>query len=318
MINVFIDGSEGTTGLRIADRLKERSDVKLIEIDPQLRKDSAARAECINKSDVTFLCLPDVAAKEAVSLVTNPRVKIIDASTAHRTADGWAYGLPELSADIFQKICSSARVAVPGCHAGGFVTLIYPLVKCKILPESAFLSVFSLTGYSGGGKKMIAEYESGDKSVLLSAPRQYGLNQQHKHLKEMTVVCGLCKPPVFSPVVCDFYSGMEVTVPLDASLTGGMGAMQLRDFYADYYKDKKLIKVMPFMDAELAGFLPANLLSKRDDLRIFVGGNEERIIVSAIFDNLGKGASGAAIQNMNLMFGLDETAGLNYCETDFI
>ena len=297
MINVFIDGSEGTTGLRIADRLKERSDVKLIEIDPEFRKDSSARAECINKSDVTFLCLPDVAAKEAVGLVTNKRVKIIDASTAHRTADGWTYGLPELSKDKLSEVCAAKRVAVPG---------------------SVVLSVFSLTGYSGGGKKMIAEYESKEKSVLLSAPRQYGLNQQHKHLKEMTAVCGLKNSPVFSPIVCDFYSGMEVTVPLDRSLTGGTGAMKLRDFYAEYYKDKKLIKVMPYMDEELAGFVPANLLSGRDDLRIFVGGNEDRITVSAVFDNLGKGASGAAIQNMNLMFGLDETAGLNYCETDFI
>ena len=318
MINVFIDGSEGTTGLRIADRLKERSDVKLIEIDPEFRKDSSARAECINKSDVTFLCLPDVAAKEAVGLVTNKRVKIIDASTAHRTADGWTYGLPELSKDKLSEVCAAKRVAVPGCHAGGFVTLVYPLVKCGIVPASVVLSVFSLTGYSGGGKKMIAEYESKEKSVLLSAPRQYGLNQQHKHLKEMTAVCGLKNSPVFSPIVCDFYSGMEVTVPLDRSLTGGTGAMKLRDFYAEYYKDKKLIKVMPYMDEELAGFVPANLLSGRDDLRIFVGGNEDRITVSAVFDNLGKGASGAAIQNMNLMFGLDETAGLNYCETYFI
>ena len=318
MKKIFIDGKAGTTGLRIYQRLEERNDVKLISLSEEQRKDISARQQAINESDVTFLCLPDDAARESVSLVTNPNTVIIDASTAHRTEKGWLYGFSEVIEGFEQKVKTAKRIAVPGCHASGFIALVKPLIDKGILNPEARLCCTSVTGYSGGGKKMIADYTAENKDELLDFPRQYGLNQNHKHLREMKFVSGVKSFPAFSPIVAPFYSGMEVTVPLDRSLTGGTGAMKLRDFYAEYYKDKKLIKVMPYMDEELAGFVPANLLSGRDDLRIFVGGNEDRITVSAVFDNLGKGASGAAIQNMNLMFGLDETAGLNYCETDFI
>ena len=317
LTKVFIDGSEGTTGLKIAQRLKERSDVELINIDPALRKDENERAKCINSSDITFLCLPDAAAVQAVSLVENKNVRIIDASTAHRTSPDWVYGLPELSLEQFEKIKSANRVAVPGCHAGGFITLAYPLIKSGLLSPEEKLSVFSLTGYSGGGKKMIAEYDSEGRSTLLNSPRQYGVTQSHKHLKEMTKISGLTHSPVFSPIVCDFYSGMEVTLPLFSSQVGGRQAEQIRNFYAEYYSGSKLIKVLPFSDKRAGGFLPANLLSGRDDLRIFVSGAEDRIIVSALFDNLGKGASGAAIECMNIMLGLDETSGLIISDKDF-
>lgn len=311
MAKIFIDGSEGTTGLRIADRLAKRSDVEIIKIDEAKRKDAFERAKCINASDITFLCLPDAAAVEAVTLVNNASVRIIDASTAHRTEKGWTYGLAELDAEHLEEIKTSKRVAVPGCHASGFVTLVYPLVKSGVLSRDEVLSCFSLTGYSGGGKKMIAEYESAERSPYLSSPRQYGLSQSHKHLKEMKAVCGLTEAPIFSPIVCDFYSGMEVSVPLGYKQTG-MTARELRDFYAEYYKDKKLIRVMEFCDEKIGGFIPAGMLEGRDDLRIYVAGNDERAVAVALFDNLGKGASGSAIEIMNLMLGLDETEGLNY------
>lgn len=307
MTKVFIDGSEGTTGLRIADRLKGRDDIELITIPEECRKDPVERAQRINASDITFLCLPDAAAREAVTLVTNENTRIIDASTAHRTENGWVYGLAELSSERKDAIKNSKRVAVPGCHAGGFVTLVYPLVKSGIIDPNTALSCFSLTGYSGGGKKMIAEYESENRSPYLSSPRAYGLGQTHKHLKEMSFVCGLKVAPVFVPVVGDFYSGMEVTVPLS-----GVSANKVRELYENYYKDCKLIKVIPDDNEETASFLPANLLQNRDDLRIVVKGNDERVTVSAIFDNLGKGASGSAIEIMNIMLGLDETTGLNW------
>lgn len=317
LTKVFIDGSEGTTGLKIAERLKARSDIELINIDPDLRKDEKERAKCINSSDITFLCLPDVAAIQAVSLVENDSVRIIDASTAHRTSPDWVYGLPELSLAQFEKIKNAKRVAVPGCHAGGFITLAYPLIREGLLSPDERLSVFSLTGYSGGGKKMIAEYESEGRDKFLSSPRQYGVTQSHKHLKEMTVISGLTYSPVFSPIVCDFYSGMEVTLPLFSSQAGGRGAQEIHAFFADYYKDSKLIKVLPFSDERAGGFLPSNLLAGRDDLRIFVSGTDDRIIISSLFDNLGKGASGSAIECMNIMLGLDETSGLIFSDKDF-
>ena len=311
MAKIFIDGSEGTTGLRIADRLSTREDIEIIKIDEDKRKDPVYRAKCINASDITFLCLPDSAAIEAVSLVTNENVKIIDASTAHRTKEGWVYGLPELSKSHYDSIKTSKRVAVPGCHAGGFVTLVYPLVQAGLVKKNENVSCFSLTGYSGGGKKMIAEYESENRSVLLNSPRQYGLTQTHKHLKEMQAICGLDKAPVFAPIVCDFYSGMEVSVPLTREQTG-MTAKMLRDFYAEKYAGSKLIKVLPFADENMGNFIPSNMLSGRDDLRIYVAGNDDRAVAVALFDNLGKGASGSAIEIMNIMLGLDETTGLNY------
>ncbi len=311
MAKIFIDGSEGTTGLRIADRLSTREDIEIIKIAEEKRKDPLERAKCINASDITFLCLPDSAAIEAVSLVENDSVRIIDASTAHRTKDGWDYGLPELTPNHYENIKKSKRTAVPGCHAGGFVTLVYPLVKEGVIKKDENISCFSLTGYSGGGKKMIAEYEAEERSEYLSSPRQYGLTQSHKHLKEMQAICSLENAPVFAPIVCDFYSGMEVSVPLTREQTG-MTARMLRDFYAEYYKDKKLIKVLPFEAEQIGSFIPANMLSGRDDLYIYIAGNDDRAVAVALFDNLGKGASGSAIEIMNIMLGLDETTGLNY------
>ena len=307
MINVFIDGSEGTTGLRIADRLKERSDVKLIEIDPEFRKDSSARAECINKSDVTFLCLPDVAAKEAVGLVTNKRVKIIDASTAHRTAEGWAYGFPELSKEHRRRIAEGKRVAVPGCHASGFISLVYPLIAGGIIAPDYPLVCHSVTGYSGGGKKMIAEYESEGRSIALDSPRQYALGQAHKHLPEMQAVCGLTYAPSFQPIVSDYYCGMCVTVPLHVRLMQKkMGVKELKQYFAEYYARQNFIKIVE----ESRSFLPANPLAGTNDMEIYIDGNEERILLASVFDNLGKGASGAAVQCMNILLGLDERTSL--------
>lgn len=313
MIKVFIDGSEGTTGLRIADRLKTRTDIELITIPEADRKNPIERAKRINASDVTFLCLPDAAAIEAVSLVTNERTRIIDASTAHRTNADWVYGLCELTPDRFSEIRSAKRVAVPGCHAGGFVTLVYPLVKEGVISADTQLTCVSLTGYSGGGKKMIAEYESADRSNLLDSPRAYGLTQMHKHLKEMKAICGLENPPVFMPIVGDFYSGMEVTVSLF-----GVNPDDVRAVYERYYENKRLIKVVPKDTPETATFMAANLLADRDDLRIVVSGCEGRTTVTALFDNLGKGASGSAIEIMNIMLGVDETTGLSVKENSIL
>ena len=306
MTKVFIDGSAGTTGLRIADRLALRQDITLCTLPEEIRKDPTARAEAINGADIVFLCLPDAAAIEAVSLVGNDKVKIIDTSTAHRTDPDWVYGFPEL-ADLRSKIESSNRIANPGCHASGFVALVAPLVENGILPASLPLSSFSLTGYSGGGKKMIAEYEAADRDPLLKGPRQYALTQQHKHLKEMVKLCGLDVTPVFCPIVADFYSGMEVTVPLFTDQIKG-NADTIRQLYRDYYKTG-LVRYCDAADPD--GLLSAAAYSGRDDMQVSVHGNEERILLTARFDNLGKGASGAAIQNMNILLGIDEATGLN-------
>lgn len=305
MLKVFIDGSAGTTGLRIVDRLMGREDISLIKLPEEVRKDTKARKEAINSADVVFLCLPDAAAIEAVTLVENDKVKIIDTSTAHRTADGWTYGFPELKGQR-ERIVASKRIANPGCHASGFVALVAPLVQAGVINSSARLSCFSLTGYSGGGKKMIADYESVDRSPLLSAPRQYGLTQQHKHLKEMVYVCGLEKAPAFCPIVGDFYSGMEVTVPLFAADLKG-SAEDIKSVYTEYYSNG-LVRLSLEDDGD--GMLSAAALSGRDDMVINVNGNDERILLTARFDNLGKGASGAAIQNMNILLGADEAEGL--------
>lgn len=305
MLKVFIDGSAGTTGLRIVDRLMGREDISLIKLPEEVRKDTKARKEAINSADVVFLCLPDAAAIEAVTLVENDKVKIIDTSTAHRTADGWTYGFPELKGQR-ERIVASKRIANPGCHASGFVALVAPLVQAGVINSSARLSCFSLTGYSGGGKKMIADYESADRSPLLSAPRQYGLTQQHKHLKEMVYVCGLEKAPAFCPIVGDFYSGMEVTVPLFAADLKG-SAEDIKSVYTEYYSNG-LVRLSLEDDGD--GMLSAVALSGRDDMVINVNGNDERILLTARFDNLGKGASGAAIQNMNILLGADEAEGL--------
>ncbi len=307
MTKVFIDGSAGTTGLRIAQRLAERKDLEIIKLPEELRKDAAARKDAILSADIVYLCLPDAAAIEAVELAGDANVKIIDTSTAHRVNPQWTYGFPELTGQR-EKIASSKRIANPGCHASGFIALVAPLVENGIIEKSLSLSCFSLTGYSGGGKKMIAEYEDENRSPLYKAPRQYGLTQMHKHLKEMTHVCCLETPPVFCPIVADFYSGMEVSVPLFAKdIKKGIGIEEISGLYMEYYKNS-LIRYND--SADDIGMLSANAFADRDDMCISVTGNEERIVLTARFDNLGKGASGAAIQNMNILLGLDEKTGL--------
>lgn len=305
MISVFIDGSAGTTGLRISERLSERKDLSLIHLDEAHRKDPKAREEALNAAQVAFLCLPDDAAREAVSLVHGDTV-IIDTSTAHRTAPCWVYGFPELPGQQ-EKIVHAKRIANPGCHASGFIALVAPLVQAGLLKAGAALTCFSLTGYSGGGKKMIAEYENPHRDLAYQSPRQYGLTQQHKHLKEMIHICGLDTAPVFCPIVADFYSGMEVTVPVFRKDLLGT-AEDIRQLYAEVYHTP-VVHYESFPE-DLA-MLPANQMAGRDDMVIRVTGNEDRILLTACFDNLGKGASGAAIQNMNIVLGLDQTLGLN-------
>ncbi len=309
MYNVFIDGKEGTTGLQIYDRLGKRSDINIISLGEDKRKDVSARKECLNSADISFLCLPDAAAKEAASLVDNPKAKIIDASTAHRTDCGWVYGLPEISEERKAQIANSSRVANPGCHATGFITLVAPLVKCGILsPDYPFVA-HSVTGYSGGGKKMIAQYEDKDRGIEFSSPRQYALTLSHKHLPEMVNECGLSYAPVFNPIVADYYCGMCVTVPVHTRLMNKkMGVKDVREFFAEYYARHNFIKIVN--DDEIPGFLAANALAGTNNLNIYVSGNEERVLLASVFDNLGKGASGAAVQNMNIMLGLDETFSL--------
>lgn len=306
MTKVFIDGSAGTTGLRIDERLKDRKDITLIRLDEEKRKDISARKEAINSADVVFLCLPDAAAEEAVSLCENKSTVIIDASTAHRTNKDWEYGFPELSEEREKRIAESKRIANPGCHASGFISLVYPLIESGILSKDALLSCFSVTGYSGGGKKMIADYEAKDRDILLSAPRQYGISQSHKHLPEMTAVCGLETPPLFSPIVADFYSGMTVTVPLFAEQIKGT-AEDIRKIY----KEKYAGPVVRYADsADENGFISSNRLSGKDSMEISVFGNKDRILLVSRYDNLGKGASGAAVECMNIVIGADKTAGL--------
>ncbi len=306
MTKVFIDGSAGTTGLRIADRLRLRNDLCILTLPEETRKDIAARKEAINSADIVFLCLPDAAAIEAVALAENSNVKIIDTSTAHRTSPDWVYGMPELNGQR-ERIAASHRIANPGCHASGFVALIAPLVENKMLYSDVPLTCFSLTGYSGGGKKMIAEYESAERSPLLKGPRQYALTQHHKHLKEMVQLCKLETAPVFCPIVADFYSGMEVTVPLfDSDLR--CTVKDVAELYASYYQNG-LIHFNNDTDPD--GMLSAAAYANRDDMQISIQGNDDRILLVARFDNLGKGASGAAIQNMNVLLGLEEATGLN-------
>ncbi|MBP9996983.1 MAG: N-acetyl-gamma-glutamyl-phosphate reductase [Lachnospiraceae bacterium] len=315
MVKVFIDGGEGTTGLRILERFEVRNDVELLKINPELRKDLNERAKMINMSDITFLCLPDVAAIEAVSLIDkdNDHTVIIDASTAHRTLPDWAYGLPELGSDFRDKIRNSNRIAVPGCYASGFQMCAYPMLKMGVITPDYPLFATALSGYSGAGKKAIALYESEDKTNDLYAPREYALSQNHKHLKEMKAICGLEEMPLFTPVVDDYYSGMIVSLPLYVSrMNKKVTPAMLRDMFAEYYEGEQFIKVMPFgAEAEDNNFFAANAYSGRDDVQIYVTGNDERILVSARFDNLGKGASGAAIQCMNIKLGVDEATGLN-------
>lgn len=306
MKQVFIDGSAGTTGLRIKERLKARTDVALIELKDEDRKNEALRKEAMNDADAVFLCLPDDAAQQAVQMVENENTIVLDASTAHRTLPGWVYGLPQLSGAQKKAIQTAKRIAVPGCHACGFVVLTAPLVKAGVVDAQTVLSCTSLTGYSGGGKSMIAEYESQQRSPLLSAPRMYGLTQQHKHLKEMCAVTGLSHAPVFLPIVGDFYSGMQVTVPLPESQCKASRA-QIEEIYRSAYDDA-VIRWDEHMEQD--GFLSALTLSGRDDMRVGLMGTDERLIAVAQYDNLGKGASGAAIECMNLALGLSDYEGL--------
>lgn len=310
---IFIDGSEGTTGLRIHERFQNRDDIQLLTISSDLRKDISERKRLINESDITFTCLPDAAAIESVSLVENENVRIIDPSTAHRTEAGWSYGFPELSAEYRTAIQNGKRVAVPGCHATGFISLVYPLVAGGILPADYPVSSFSITGYSGAGKKVIADYESEHRPPEYDSPREYALSQQHKHLKEMKKIAGLRKEPLFSPIIADYYSGMVVSVPLYAELLKNSPTPEnIQEFFADYYADERFISVMPFgAEAESNGFLGGNVRSGWDGLEIYVTGNPDRLLLSARFDNLGKGASGAAIQCLNIMLGCEEDKGLN-------
>ncbi|MBR2498464.1 MAG: N-acetyl-gamma-glutamyl-phosphate reductase [Clostridia bacterium] len=309
MYKVFIDGSAGTTGLKIYDRLSERKDISLIILPDEIRKDVNARKDALNSSDVSFLCLPDAAAIEAVSLIENNNVKVIDTSTAHRTNPSWAYGFAELTG-FRQKIEKSNRIANPGCHASGFIALVSPLIENGLLSKDVYLNCFSITGYTGGGKKMIAEYEGENKPLLYDAPRQYGLGQTHKHLPEMKAVCGLDNLPIFCPIVSDYDRGMEVTVPLfKKDLRGSLD--DIKQVYSSTYNGK-IVKFKDFADEN--GFLSANSMRGRDDMEISVFGNEERILLVSRFDNLGKGASGAAIQNMNIILGTDEDLGLNLGE----
>ncbi len=305
---IYIDGQEGTTGLQIYERLGQREDIELLRIDPEKRKDADERKKLLNAAELVFLCLPDAAAVEAVSLIENPDTRVIDCSTAHRTNPDWTYGFPELSVTHRKRIQKGMRVANPGCHATGFIASVYPLVAMGVLPEDCPLTCFSLTGYSGGGKKMIAQYE-GEKEAVLYSPRIYGLNQAHKHLPEMQKVCALRVPPVFCPIVDDYYKGMATTVSLHGKALGrGGGARAVWDELSEYYQDQPLICVAPLNGEE--PMIAANALAGKDTLTFIVCGNEDCVTVTALFDNLGKGASGAAVQNMNLMLGFEETRGL--------
>ena len=300
---VYIDGKEGTTGLQIYERISAREDLELLLIDEDKRKDANERRKYLNAADIVFLCLPDAAAIEAVALIENPATRVIDASTAHRVDPDWDYGFAELSRAHRAAIEQSKRVTNPGCHASGFIACAYPLVARDVVSTDFAFACSSLTGFSGGGKKMIAEYEDAGRDTRLGSARIYGLNLRHKHLPEMAYVCGLSQPPVFVPVVGDYYKGMATTVMLP-----GVDAQRVHDVLARHYEGQKLVSVAP-----LGGEAPAvyaDTLAGRDSLRLIVCGHQKQTIVIALFDNLGKGASGSAVQNMNIMLGLDETAGL--------
>ena len=304
MTKVFIDGSAGTTGLRIADRLANRTDLELIKLPDALRKDENARKEALFAADIAFLCLPDAAAMEAVALAEGSNVKIIDTSTAHRTHDDWAYGFAELSKAHREAIRNSKRVANPGCHASGFIASVYPLVSHGIIPADFPLTAYSLTGYSGGGKSLIAEYEDPNRDPRHDSHRIYGTTLKHKHLPEMKKICGLAQPPVFSPILGDFYEGMATTI-----LLPGFDCQKVWDCLNAHYEGEKLVTVAPLGGDE--PLIYASTFDGKDSMRLTVSGHESQTMVTALFDNLGKGASGAAIQNMNILLGVDEATGLN-------
>lgn len=304
---IFIDGKAGTTGLRIEKRLSTRDDVEIVSLPEELRKDPNARAQVMNSVDYVFLCLPDAAAIEAVSMITNENVVVIDASTAHRTNPDWAYGFAELGKEFEDKIINSKRIAVPGCHASGFIALVYPLIKNGILSKDALLTAHSITGYSGGGKAMIADYESDERSPLLNGPRQYGIAQKHKHLPEMSKITGLENAPVFCPIVADFYSGMEVTVPLFKSQLNYGGLEEIKQIYKELYNTE----IISYKEAnDEGGFLSSASMSYKDSMTVEAYGNDDRIILVARYDNLGKGASGAAVECLNIKLGCEKTKTL--------
>ena len=304
MTKVFIDGSAGTTGLRIYERLSERKDIELLILTEELRKNTDARRQMLSLADIAFLCLPDKAAMEAVSLIENDRVAVIDTSTAHRTNDAWAYGFAELSPAHREAIRNSKRIANPGCHASGFIAGCYPLVAHGVVPADFPLTAYSLTGYSGGGKALIAEYEDADRDVRHESHRIYGTTLQHKHLPEMQKLCGLKYQPVFSPILGDFYAGMATSI-----LLPGFNAQKVWECLSDHYAGEKIVTVAPFGGDEALVY--ASTYAGLDTMRIQVSGHGEQAMVTTMFDNLGKGASGAAIQNMNILLGVDETTGLN-------
>ena len=307
MKKVFIDGKAGTTGLRIFDRLSLRKDIEIISLKEEERKDAECRRNALNSCDIAFLCLPDDAAREAVSMVTNENVKILDTSTAHRTDADFAYGFPELSEKMHKNIKEMNKIAVPGCHASGFIALVYPLIESGVISAETYLTCHSITGYSGGGKKMIAQYEAEVRDFRLDAPRQYGITQNHKHLKEMVKISGIAQAPVFCPIVSDFYSGMTVTIPLFKKdiVKGDI------NYIKEVYKEKYNGKIVSYAETPSEdGFISAAELSGKDSMRISVAGNDDRILLVAMYDNLGKGASGAAIECMNIALGEDETKGL--------
>ncbi|MGI6155135.1 MAG: N-acetyl-gamma-glutamyl-phosphate reductase [Enterococcus lemanii] len=305
---VYIDGQAGTTGLEIYERLEQRADLEILKIDEALRKDLSERKKMLNQADYVFLCLPDQAAKEAVALIENEKVKVLDASTAHRTDPDWAYGFPELSGAHREKIQNSKRVAVPGCYATGFLALVYPLIAAGILPKDYPVTCHAISGYSGGGKATIAEYEASERSSELDAPRLYALGQTHKHLKEMQAISGLAYPPLFNPIIADYYQGMIVSIPLHTRLLKEKkSAQELQRFFADYYQATNFIHVQP---AGETTFLAGNQRTKTNELEIFVEGHDDQVLLVARLDNLGKGASGAAVQCLNILLGIDETTSL--------
>lgn len=313
MTKVFIDGKEGTTGLQIFDRLPKRNDIEILLIDEEKRKDINERKRLINESDITFLCLPDAASREAVTLVENPNTRIIDASTAHRTNPDWDYGFAELSKAHREAIANSKRVANPGCYASGFISLVYPLVQAGVLPVDYPVISHAVSGYSGGGKKLIAQVEDENKAKALCSPRQYALTQSHKHIPEMQKICGLQFEPMFNPIVDDYYAGMVVSVPLiTRTLPKKYTPADIHAILSEHYAGQRFVKVMELGGTETLpdGFLSANDLEGTNDMQLFVFGNDDRILLCSRLDNLGKGASGAAVQNMNIMLGIDEATGL--------
>ncbi len=311
MVKVYIDGQEGTTGLKILERFENRTDIELLRIDDDKRKDLDERRKMINSSDFTFLCLPDVASREAVAMA-DEKVRIIDASTAHRTNPDWAYGFPELGKDFRSKIEKSNRTAVPGCYASGFASIVYPLVKLGIMPADYPVSCHAISGYSGAGKKAIAVYENDDRPFKYDTPRQYALTQQHKHLPEMQKICGLEYEPTFNPLVCDYFSGMVVSLPIHTRLLARKYSVDdIRKALTDFYEGNGsyFVKVMPEGEPD-DGFISANDLCETNQMELFVNGNDDRMIICSRLDNLGKGASGAAVQCLNIMMGVDEATGL--------